>query len=989
MNTLKFTERESEIDEIKSRWRLASNIKDPNPQIMLIKGGRGVGKTRLAIEFYRWLSENIDVQSGPSGYWPDAMAIYRNAIDVNPLPSECDLGVSIPFLWWGLHVSADSIASSDRYLDPHLAKLFASSIVKRKGIDIAYAIGRLAFDVGLHFFEDAAYVSLAKRLAGGAKEGVAIIRGGMGEVSTEKALKVPQNRANSIIQKLESVFDPRRDYAGVPGAILIDDAQDADPKKDPAVLSFAEQLFHKAMTQKWPMLILITHWNWTLSSEVTPQEDSFAGLLRHCRHGDPSENGPAAGLPGGFLNESNFSELELGSLADLSDALREQLPGLTDEQSSSMLKATDGNPRYLEQVILYALGHKGHFEDHDTNKSLNLDGFRKVLNATRNTEIFEVVRERLIDAPVDVQEAICLASLQGERFAIDLVDAVAQVQIAKDVRKSLEKAEDHYAWVDGTKRQEDDNIGTFVDRLSHQVAEDVRPHVKSLGTESKLQVAFKDTIRGLVHDEEFANSGRPETQLIAYGIAADLFEKSSDPNERRAAQQALGFLGKVELSRRSLEAATSAYERLLAIEPAGAQDMDRARTLEFLAAAYWRLNRPSKCSSAIKRRIYDAYSLIGDQGRILAFAGDIDGINKHFKEFKGKQISAWRAESIGKSLAEMDALATEIYYWAVRLIVPALLHMSELTRAWPKLSFDDNDDPISKSPFLFTIKPQDGDIGSIDHVSSDFLAVEQEKRAYNLGSFAGEGVAERAHFRLLVDDIARNYSDELNFESSIDALRRALKIAEDLGDIIYQIQVLSNLGVVYGQTGDREQSEKSLLKAEQIHKENYTGEAFSVVALSNGTDVEHRRAEDVSDADKSRILGHLNIPIRLAPLFDQEPDEAVGQFRKLVGMVGNIEGNLGHNALQAADFDKAEARFKYALENFADLNDGPNIAMSLSNLASVAKQRGDRKTAYDYWRQSLSVYEKLKEVDSGKVEGVRWNNAINELHREMNAVDCE
>lgn len=1010
MNTLRFTGRKTELDKLKECWSLASNTETPSPQVVLIKGERGVGKTRLAFEFYRWLSEYVDPKTGPSGYWPDAMAIYQNAINLNPQPSDCNFDIHIPYLWWGLRVSnsrnpIDTISSFDRYLAPHLAMLLASSIKHKKGTDLAAALADLGFDVGVSFIEDLTYLGLLKRLAEGVKKGVDIVRGGVGEDSIEKALEVPHSRANSILQQFESVFNQERNYAKTPSVILIDDAQDADPEKDPAILSFIEQLFHNSITQKWPMLILVTHWKRELSLEVTPQDCSFAGLLRHFVHGDSTENGPAADLPGGFLNETNLTEIDLGPLGDLSLALKEQLSGLSSEKSTAILNATGGNPRYLEQVILYARGRKGYFEDHNINNSLTPDGFNKVLKATKSRDIFEVVRERLTDAPVEVQEAICLASLQGVRFAYDIVNAIAKEQMAKDVQIPLGKAEDTYYWVAGTKKQTSDGIGEFVERLFLQVAEDVRPHVKSLGGESKLLVSFRDTIRRLVEDQDFVNSGQLDMQLITFSIAADLFEKSSDSDERTLARKALSYVAMVHLHRNSLEAATAAYERLLKTPPSGTWLLgtdwqDRIKTLDFLAVAYRKLNWPSKVSSTYKRMIWMGYHQIDDQNqRVFVFSRSPEEVRQVFENWKRERLEeVMQGEYFDDmdpkpDIAFVEERLEKDYFSSVRAIVQSLLGLAELARAWPSLNFDEGDDPITDAPFMIKALKTDDDGNltgeKIDIEGPELFSIHKE-RAYILGTLLAEHFAQYEHFKLLVDDIARSNSDKLNTSAAIDALERAFNIAEDMNDHILQIQALNNLGIVHGQNGDHKKSEEILLKAGQINNDNYSGQVFSVVALSNGTSIEHRRAEDISDTDESRILGHLSIPSRLSPAFDEDPDHAVGQFRKLVRLVGNIEGNLGHNLLEAGEIEKAEARFKHAMESYVDLNDGPNIALTFNNLAATAKRRGDTKTACDYWRRSISVYEKLKEVDSNSSDGrdILWINAIRELQEIMEVTEC-
>jgi len=68
--TLSFSGRASELETLIARWRMACNIESPIPQVVLLKAERGLGKTRLALEFYRWLNENVDGWL-TKRYWPD------------------------------------------------------------------------------------------------------------------------------------------------------------------------------------------------------------------------------------------------------------------------------------------------------------------------------------------------------------------------------------------------------------------------------------------------------------------------------------------------------------------------------------------------------------------------------------------------------------------------------------------------------------------------------------------------------------------------------------------------------------------------------------------------------------------------------------------------------------------------------------------------------------------------------------------------------
>ena len=992
--SLKFTGRNNELEKIIESWQRASNINDPNPQVVLIKGERGVGKTRLAFEFYRWLSENIDPKIQEYGYWPDVLAIHQNAINVNPLPKNCNFDIQIPYLWWGLHVSSktnpiDTISAHDSYLAPHLAMLLATAIKKQKGLDLAAALVDLGIDVGISFIEDLTYLGLIKRLAEGVKKGRDIVRGGMEEISIEKALQVPQSRAISILQQLEKVFNQTRGYASIPGVILIDDAQDIDSERDPAILVFIEQLLHSAVTQKWPILILFTHWKRELSPEVTPQEYSFAGLLRHCLKGNSSESGPAAGLAGGFLNETNFSEIDLGPLDDLSIALYEYLPGLTKNQSSGILRASGGNPKFLEQIIHFALENEGFFNDFDSSRPLSDAGYNELLLETKSQDIFKIVRRRLLNAPSEIKEAICLASLQGTRFVNDIVNAIAKIQLDREVQIPLEKAEDPYSWITGTKSKSNDGVGAFAEHLFYQVAENVRPHIKSFGGESKLIASFKDIIRGLLEDDEFRSSDRHETQLIVYNIAADLFENSSD--ERPLAQRAMSYIAKVHLYRSSLEAATAAYERLLKTPPSHRSEwQDRIQILDFLAAAYQQLNWPSKASNAYKRIIWMGYHQIDDQNqRVFVFSRTPEEVKQIFQEWKQKRlkniIEGKYFDDVEHQLdkAFIEKRLEADYFSSTSVIVRALLELAELALAWPSLIFDDGDDPVSEAPFMIKAlkRGYDGNItGEKYNLPESEIYLYLKERAYVIGTLLDKHFAQYEHFQLLTDNIAHFHYDN-DPTKAIDALNRALAIAEEMDDLILQIQILNNLGAAHVRNGNYNKAKEILSKAGKIHNDTYGGEAFPVVIVSNNGKIEFHRAEAIVKDHELQIVGQINISIQFSSLFDSNPEEVVSRTRKLMAQVGDIEGNFGMIFLKLGEFDKAEKQLEYAMESYVDLNDGPKMAMTYTNLGVIAQHRGDLETACNLWNRSIAIYEKLVEFDNGNGRDIIWKSAIKELEK--------
>ena len=142
---LRFCGRYEELKQLTERWRLASDVAKPSPQVVVVKAERGVGKTRLVLEFYRRLRRGGDKR----GYWPDALGIVDRNLAVNPEPENCKIrDLEIPYLWWAVRatdpgrensVAGDAIATYDRYLAPHLVTL----LIRENALRTRKAVARV------------------------------------------------------------------------------------------------------------------------------------------------------------------------------------------------------------------------------------------------------------------------------------------------------------------------------------------------------------------------------------------------------------------------------------------------------------------------------------------------------------------------------------------------------------------------------------------------------------------------------------------------------------------------------------------------------------------------------------------------------------------------------------------------------------------------------------------------------------------------------
>src|SRR5690606_15189336 len=127
----------------------------PKPQVVTIQAEPGVGKTRLAMEFYRWLSAHVD-QPGAAGYWPDDLAVLGRNLDINPSLTALRCDIPIPFLWWGLRagapdiqnsVTGDAVAAYDRHVVPQLVPLLVNARVRKSRASLAKIWAEVGVDV--------------------------------------------------------------------------------------------------------------------------------------------------------------------------------------------------------------------------------------------------------------------------------------------------------------------------------------------------------------------------------------------------------------------------------------------------------------------------------------------------------------------------------------------------------------------------------------------------------------------------------------------------------------------------------------------------------------------------------------------------------------------------------------------------------------------------------------------------------------------------
>jgi tetratricopeptide (TPR) repeat protein len=850
----------------------------------------------------------------------------------------------------------------DRILAPHLAILSAKSAVIQ-GLQ----------DSGVALFKAGASMTPYELVNQLACFGMAIIETGRAvfgaskSASRKEAVKKPVSRALSTLDELEKIFRPGMTFAKTPGVIFIDDAQFAHT--DAALPSFIEILIHRATTQKWPVLILATHWRAQLTPHLMSAENSFFGIIQHVRNGNTDSRGPAASTPGGFLRDDQYTEIDLQTLDlaehadELAAALAERLPGLPASQSQVLLQRTDGNARYLGELIKYAETKRSFFQGKDLEKPLTDAGLAALLDASASREIFGIVKLRLMEAPIEVQEAVCLASLQGMRFASDLVDSIAKVNLGGPRRKQMAEAEDPYSFVSGATEISNHAIGQFVEGLFLQVAEDLRHDLKTLPDEDQLKLDFHDILTDLLKDDTKLEQIDPDSRVLACQLAVDAFEASDEPEKRAIAQIAASLWGFTEYNRLSLEAAAAAYERGLAIEPVGTEFPQRIHVLELLFEIYILLGWPVRAANAIKRAILAAAHYVDDDRQIIHTNLSHDAVQANFRAWKAKHPTG----------------PEHVYLGCCEIISRGLLKMSELVRRWSFIVPREGDEQADEWMFLYKVHVSDPEVaelvekvkktappGAIDSDSLKFLA-------RNYGAILKPNHVARTELDLL-KELARNASRRNEPDMTKDYLERGLEIAEGFAGEVELSGIIADLGITAAQSGDQAGATQFFDKADGILTNLLSGETFTVNIVADGDD----GSEDV--------LRKLDIPSRFSDEFDKDPDAVVAMFRTIVRTRGNIFGNRAVFHRQDGNHDLAKQMYDKALELHGEINDPVGIAADLHGLGALAREDEHHVEARSKLEHALKIYQFLHDDQKNEFGHSIWAEKVEQVKAQIDTL---
>jgi len=472
--------REKELIVLRSAWGQALA---EGPQLCVLRGESGFGKTRLVQAFYSWLS---GIQSQPR-YWPDQLLRETNNLCLNPPPSDFGHGIEPPWIWWGARwpnpedhnlgeLSRCALIDSLHHLTPHRAAL--QTLAQRRK-----RLGKVALEV-LSSPLDA----LTFGMFGPGKTVVELWMAWREERSDHREeTSSLESRQEAVLQaQIDSLLDDFKALltgdSPLPVVLVLDDAHWMDVRS----LDFVERLLTAAHLGRWPLMLIATHWeqDWNLQA-ADGKNASFAAVYARVT-ALLERAGPRSG--------SAFV-LDIDKVDGLSTVLEAELPGLAPSQVTWLCERADGNPRLLAEIILELQGEPEYFEDNDVGRALRPSALQAM--ERRDFALHAVQRRRFRRLDHRLRQLLGYASHLGMRFLGDLLlDVIKKLESSAEDGAQLTLAVQPYAVL----LAEGAHVYEFRHRVFHDLA--------------------------LERVRNIANQG-PEIGAALLGVAADWLDRMS------------------------------------------------------------------------------------------------------------------------------------------------------------------------------------------------------------------------------------------------------------------------------------------------------------------------------------------------------------------------------------------------------------------------------------------------------------------------------
>jgi tetratricopeptide (TPR) repeat protein len=459
--------REQEVDWLWKAFTGFSDLAnggsaDRSPQIRVVLGESGLGKSRLVQELYNRIAQSETWNPADDSYWPRTFNDDGLHLRVTPDTTGFDPSGPPRFLWLGVRAESGNYQRSQVISDTNLGALLDQILdaarcvwarqtiwreVKRRS---KRELKRLTEDNALPAIMDAVGVPVAGALVRLAKQ--------VGEIANDRMSPPPslhevrsvrlQSNRERLVDYLSTLLEGE---GAVPIVLWLDDAQWIDGD----LLGAIVDIWERAQAGSWPLLLVATCWE---------REWHTMGARSTKEHADEAT----------WLSKIvKYPDIECISLPKLPETallsiLREQLPGLTHMQRQALVEKADGNVLTMIENIGCLKRDATLFVANDASEALTEEGLEEVLQF--RSERASRVEQRFFELSDEVKKVLGSSAQLGSRFLGEVVERVlATTRPTMEVRALLSECVNPLAVLG----QPSSETHEFRDRLYYEIARKV------------------------------------------------------------------------------------------------------------------------------------------------------------------------------------------------------------------------------------------------------------------------------------------------------------------------------------------------------------------------------------------------------------------------------------------------------------------------------------------------------------------------------------
>ena len=524
------------------------------PRMAIVVAESGFGKSRLVQALYQQLTVDPVWDPPEVNYWPDSFQELAQQLRVNPDLAGHDPKGPPRFLWLGMRWQQPDVRNVEerrcqlpearsalhahvetaRHKQGSWKSLLAKStdILKRQAtdevvsqlVDTFIPFGGLlkkAFETAREIVKDRSESNLSAR---------------------DRTESKAKDAGEEMLDSLREVF---RGRGALPTVLWLDDAQWIDN----LTLQFLHQLWAEACQKKWPLLVVVTHWEreWRqLMLLADIERGASLARFEHC-------------------NGVSCRVLGAADAITLRNFLGAELPGLTQPQCELLLHKAAGNFLSMVENVGQLKKNKPNFVNRDISQSLSPAGEKMV--KSWSDDRLRRVEQRFEELEDDVKQLLGWSSRLGLRFIRSIVVEFARSQgVSLDPERLLDECVNPLVILgEGSPL-----LREFRDRSFHAVA---RRHFDDYGAdwEEGLTAALREKLTAAV-DSCFDDVGEYVSDTTGSLLALESTERRDllsmamqvfeSENDLPHGSQAFNLLLRARIISVSTDAADNLWERI-------------------------------------------------------------------------------------------------------------------------------------------------------------------------------------------------------------------------------------------------------------------------------------------------------------------------------------------------------------------------------------------------------------------------------------------